>query len=789
MTSPFDTSTSFAAKPEVSLLTAAQNDSSVQQRTRGQIQPFLDQLKDHLDSTAGTNDQVVSSTSDSFGDVSKKKTDGDFKHCFDVFGLKPLFVMLNSVLERKAQFEDIYVSQYRSKAEYFTSVHSLMSSVEKALNEIKGVCGSESDRYLHSSKVLTLRKLLQAFVENDRNQPFCGIIFVERRYSALLLSQIVANWATRTESLMKLKPVFAVGQVHGSLGARISEREINDALNKFRKGEANLLIATNVIEEGIDIPHCNFVCKFDLPQNFRSYIQSKGRARAEGSHYFILATEEEYKIFNPKLNLEFANIETFINSECCKRVLPTDTECFAQNEESQIEPYEPFDYPGSPKVTAGSALALVNRYCQLLPTDQFAVLKPIFSLKQTAEQSYKASLRLPSSSVIKEIIVGETQLSSKGAKVSAALIACRLLHEAGELDDSLRPVRAKTKKNSGSRTGNSSSKASEHQNVVIVDYKCYAPCLSKSLSNLKEFCWYEIKHDTIDTKWICEFIPNFVKSPSLAMGFMTSEKLPTLPDFLIYTMFGSEVVTVKYKHRVTLSQGQFEKLVETSQWLFEDVLQIPDVKLDLGQSPFQILTVICDRGNKNFLEKRRLEKQAEIAEWNNSVYKFPSRGDIEKNKERLHLVEKFCGKDEGVVVRLIGDKIAYATKDRTRFSDFRPKYKMCEAVKQCFTAEVLYHAMCMPTILHRVSSIVFCESFMAEVMEKLCVIDNVVGMCTEQRGQLIRAKQFTVIPSVYDNPSEEFAKLVEETNELSRADQQPMGPGPLNLLKCVTLRV
>src|SRR5262249_13565598 len=65
-------------------------------------------------------------------------------------------------------------------------------------------------------------------------------------------------------------------------------REQIVAVSKFRKGEINCLVATSIAEEGLDIPACNLVVRFDLFTTTIQYIQSRGRARHESSDYLIM---------------------------------------------------------------------------------------------------------------------------------------------------------------------------------------------------------------------------------------------------------------------------------------------------------------------------------------------------------------------------------------------------------------------------------------------------------------------------------------------------------------------
>lgn len=72
-----------------------------------------------------------------------------------------------------------------------------------------------------------------------------------------------------------------MGQAAGSNSSLKESQILNmkqkDIMGSFRTGHCNLLVATSVLEEGIDIPECNLIVRFDKIRTYCDYVQTKGK--------------------------------------------------------------------------------------------------------------------------------------------------------------------------------------------------------------------------------------------------------------------------------------------------------------------------------------------------------------------------------------------------------------------------------------------------------------------------------------------------------------------------------
>ncbi|MED6180828.1 endoribonuclease Dicer [Stylosanthes scabra] len=261
-----------------------------------------------------------------------------------------------------------------------------------------------------SSKLLRLVQILSSF----------------RIVTARSLSYILK----KMKLLTQWRSDFLVG-VHAGLKS-MSRKTMNIIVEKFRSGELNLLVATKVGEEGLDIQTCCLVIRFDLPETVASFIQSRGRARMPQSEYAFLVDSGNKKDLD--LIDGFEKDECRMNMEIVDR---TSTETYIIPEERIFR----VDSSGA-SVSSGYSISLLHQYCSKLPHDEFFDPKPNFYYFDEKD-GIVCHIIFPSNAPI-HLIVGSPQLSMEASKKDACLKAIQELYEKGALSDCLLPKQETT---------------------------------------------------------------------------------------------------------------------------------------------------------------------------------------------------------------------------------------------------------------------------------------------------------------------------------------------------------
>ena len=118
-----------------------------------------------------------------------------------------------------------------------------------------------------------------------------GIVFVSMRKTAYKLCEQIRMLPEVSETL---NPKVFVGHGQGSYDgmAWVGEQEV--LLKCFKSGQTKLLISTSVLEEGLDVPVCNLVIRFEGAATLRSLVQTRGRAsRRRDSKFVVICNAKE----------------------------------------------------------------------------------------------------------------------------------------------------------------------------------------------------------------------------------------------------------------------------------------------------------------------------------------------------------------------------------------------------------------------------------------------------------------------------------------------------------------
>ncbi|EXJ81721.1 hypothetical protein A1O1_07786 [Capronia coronata CBS 617.96] len=279
--------------------------------------------------------------------------------------------------------------------------------------------------------------VLLNFLAKENRADLRGLIFVQARQTAWALTEVINNHpATRAYQAFSF-----VGLSNAAYQSTFDFAELrlqNENLERFRRGELNLCVATAVLEEGVDVPAMNLVICFDERPNLRSFVQSRGRARQQSSKFVILRSLVD---FESKVK-KWQALETAMKSECERTADDLEKR---QNTEQGDEPDGSVFrvHSTGATLTFDNARPLLQRFCAKLPKKDESERDPTFCIDGEVGNEVSARVYLPS------VLPAKLQVAQcksnwqteKMAKRDAAFQAYLALYTAGLVTENLQPVR------------------------------------------------------------------------------------------------------------------------------------------------------------------------------------------------------------------------------------------------------------------------------------------------------------------------------------------------------------
>ena len=141
-----------------------------------------------------------------------------------------------------------------------------------------------------SSKYQTVSGLVQNYLFGPHIHKDTHLVYLCNEFAGQTII-IFTRTVIETQRIAILLRTLGMGAVplHGGL----SQSARLGALNKFRAGSRNILVATDVAARGLDIPNVDCVINLDLPQDSKTYVHRVGRTARAGKsgHAISLVTQ------------------------------------------------------------------------------------------------------------------------------------------------------------------------------------------------------------------------------------------------------------------------------------------------------------------------------------------------------------------------------------------------------------------------------------------------------------------------------------------------------------------
>lgn len=178
-----------------------------------------------------------------------------------------------------------YLEKNEKKASGKSSSRMLREFVNSSFfTEIKTKIQQLLENEIDHPKFQTLQKYLQKQFQTKNSSRV--IVFTQYRVTAQLLTEQLSQ-------ITNLKPIRFVGQQSKPGDKGIGQKRQLEILEEFKAGVHNILVATSVAEEGLDIAECDLVIFYDVVPSEIRYVQRRGRTgRKRPGEVVILMAEK-----------------------------------------------------------------------------------------------------------------------------------------------------------------------------------------------------------------------------------------------------------------------------------------------------------------------------------------------------------------------------------------------------------------------------------------------------------------------------------------------------------------
>ncbi|KAL2868975.1 putative RNA helicase/RNAse III [Aspergillus lucknowensis] len=282
-------------------------------------------------------------------------------------------------------------------------------------------------------------KALISFLRSTAERDFSGLIFVQQRATVAAMSQLLSVHPSTRD---RFQTGGFIGMANSAnrknmLGDLLTVKMQRHTLDEFRNGRRNLIVATDALEEGIDVSACSVVVCYNRPPNLKSFVQRRGRARRQHSTYAILLSTdddnshlEKWHVLEKVMEEAYQDDQRRLEELRSLETTDEDVSCrYCVESTGAI-------------LTADNAMQHLHHFCSTLPREPYIDNRPEFSFDRNDFGLLKGKVTLPSCvhPNVRRAEGDSWWLTERAAKKEAAFQAYKALYENGLLNENLLPL-------------------------------------------------------------------------------------------------------------------------------------------------------------------------------------------------------------------------------------------------------------------------------------------------------------------------------------------------------------
>jgi len=192
------------------------------------------------------------------------------------------------------------------------------------------------------SKELTVDRIEQIWIEvkqKMKSEAVMRLIEINNPKKAV----VFCNTKKRVDDLIEIlkKNKYSAEALHGD----IKQIQRDRIMKRFKKGEFEILVATDVVARGIDVDELELVINYDIPQEEEYYVHRIGRTGRNGNsgkaYTFVVGKEKSKlnsiaKFAKTKINPGKLPTQDAINEAKNKKMIDNIQKIIDENKESEI---------------------------------------------------------------------------------------------------------------------------------------------------------------------------------------------------------------------------------------------------------------------------------------------------------------------------------------------------------------------------------------------------------------------------------------------------------------------